>query len=155
MKYCTGRYQNDFNVQGYGGPGGRFRSSWLGAADRRGQQEHQVAEHLPVPADGAQESPDLLGGGGGCRVGRRESPRASLSLSADIHMNVLNNSYDRICIFEHVQWRWHLVTDSPGARRECAVNIKFSGLTVELGRRLRGTSSQTESSRPPRPPRPS
>jgi hypothetical protein len=38
---------------------------------------------------------------------RYDVPWASLSLSADIHMKVLNNSYNRI-IFEHVQWRWVL-----------------------------------------------
>jgi hypothetical protein len=29
----------------------------------------------------------------------------SLSLSAGVHLNALNDSYDRKCIFEHVQWR--------------------------------------------------
>jgi hypothetical protein len=44
-------------------------------------------------------------GGGGAGLGG-----ASLSLSADIHLNVLNTSHDRtaVCIFEHVQWRWAL-----------------------------------------------
>jgi hypothetical protein len=32
-------------------------------------------------------------------------PWAVKSLSADIHLNVLNNSYDRIYLCAHIQWR--------------------------------------------------
>jgi hypothetical protein len=44
-------------------------------------------------------------------------PRASPSLSADVHLNVLNNSAMIVGIFEHVQWRWALngSDESPSA----------------------------------------
>ena len=31
-------------------------------------------------------------------------------ISANVYLNVLNNSHDRtiVCIFEHIQWRWAL-----------------------------------------------
>ena len=56
---------------------------------------------LPDDAGGAD-------GGVGEAVEQLQAwPRASLPLSANIHLNVLNNSYERMYIkkFEHVHWR--------------------------------------------------
>ena len=54
----------------------------------------------PLEADGIlMKIISIIGGGGKC------SPRASLSPSADFHLSMRNNSYDRLYIFERVQWR--------------------------------------------------
>ena len=80
----------------------------LGQSAARAATDAQVVRDAAAAAGGggsAAPHPCLLHGysepaapGGGGERGGGTSPRASLSLSADTHRNVLNGSYDRVCI---------------------------------------------------------